>query len=122
MPRTLRHAHFSALRSAVGKHGGAEVKTTGDGLMLSFTSAADGIACAVAMRQATDSATRRAQREPLQIRIGISSGEATHEERDLYGPPVVEASRLCAAAAPGQILVSDASARAQQGPHVHIRG
>src|SRR5215470_7128112 len=103
----LRHAHFGALRTAAAAHNGVEIKTTGDGLMLSFTSAADGIACAVAMQQATDGATRRAQRDPLRIRIGISSGEATHEERDLYGPPVVEASRLCAAAAAGQILVSD---------------
>ena len=43
----------------------------------------------------------------VQIRIGISSGEATQTDNDLFGPPVVEASRLCAAATPGQILVSD---------------
>jgi hypothetical protein len=44
---------------------------------------------------------------PLSIRIGVSAGEATRENGDLYGPPVVEAARLCAAAAPGQILVSE---------------
>jgi len=37
----LRHEHFTALRTAVAGHNGTEVKTTGDGLMLSFTSAAD---------------------------------------------------------------------------------
>jgi len=50
---------------------------------------------------------RRAAHHPLQIRVGVSSGEATHENQDLYGPPVVEASRLCAAASAGQMLVSD---------------
>jgi len=103
----LRHEHFTALRTAVAAHNGAEVKTTGDGLMLSFASAADAIACAVAMQQATDGAVRRAVRHPLHIRVGVSSGEATHENQDLFGPPVVEASRLCAAATAGQILVSD---------------
>jgi class 3 adenylate cyclase len=33
---TLRHEHFAGLRAAVAKHGGTEVKTTGDGLMLRF--------------------------------------------------------------------------------------
>src|SRR5262245_51424872 len=50
---SLRQAHFAALRTDVVIHNGNEVKTTGDGLMLSFASAADGIACAVAMQQAT---------------------------------------------------------------------
>ena len=36
----LRHAHFSALRGAVTRHNGSEVKTTGDGLMLRFDSVA----------------------------------------------------------------------------------
>lgn len=58
----LRHEHFAALRTAVSAHGGAEVKTTGDGLMLRFDSAAGAIACAVAMQQATDG---HACRRPL---------------------------------------------------------
>lgn len=116
----LRGAHFDALRSAVTTHNGTEVKTTGDGLMLCFTSAAEAVACAVAMQQATDWAGRRARKKPLsdpplamaderavQIRVGVSVGEATREDHDLYGHPVVEAARLCAAAAAGQVLVSD---------------
>ncbi len=103
----LRHEHFTALRTAVMKHGGTEVKTTGDGLMLRFDSAADAIDCAIVMQQATDGAARTAHRQPLQIRVGMSSGEATHDNQDLFGPPVVEASRLCAAAASGQIVLSD---------------
>jgi len=95
----LRHKHFAALRSAVAKHGGTEVKTTGDGLMVRFDSAASAVACAVAMQQATD--------REAQIRIGVSAGEATHESGDLFGAPVVEAARLCAAAGGGQIVVSE---------------
>src|SRR5262245_17956673 len=67
-----RHAHFTALRGAVTKHNCREVKTTGDGVMLRFDSAASAIACAVAMQQATHGAARGAGGEPLQIRVAVS--------------------------------------------------
>src|SRR5882724_1658776 len=102
----LRHEHFTALRTAVGAHNGTEVKTTGDGLMFSFASAADAVACAVALQQAADAHARRNGGAP-QIRVGASSGEATREDGDLYGTPVVEVARLCAAASAGQIVTSD---------------
>ena len=41
------------------------------------------------------------------MRVGISAGDASFEDGDWFGTPVVESSRLCAAAAGGQILVSD---------------
>ncbi len=41
------------------------------------------------------------------MRVGVSAGDATFEDGDWFGTPVVEASRLCAEAAGGQILVSD---------------
>jgi class 3 adenylate cyclase/tetratricopeptide (TPR) repeat protein len=104
---SLRRSHFEALRSAVAKHNGTEIKTTGDGLMLRFGSAADAVACAIAMQQAVNAYSRQDARARLHIRVGVSSGEATKDGGDLYGPPVVEASRLCAAASAGQILVSD---------------
>jgi class 3 adenylate cyclase len=106
----LRQAHFTALRTAVAKHGGTEVKTTGDGLMLRFESAASAIACAVAMQQATLSSSpplARGDHRGVQIRIAVSTGEATEENGDLFGSPVVEAARLCAITAAGEIVISD---------------
>ncbi len=104
---SLRRSHFEALRSAIAKHNGSEIKTTGDGLMLRFTSAADAVGCAIAMQQAADICSGHHRGARLEIRVGVSSGEATQDGGDLYGPPVVEASRLCAAASAGQTLVSD---------------
>ncbi len=103
----LRSAHFDALRAALTTHNGTEVKTTGDGLMVCFASVGDAISCAVAMQQAADCQTRRSQSTPVHIRVGVSVGESTRESNDLYGPPVVEAARLCAAAQPGQILAAE---------------
>ena len=46
-----RPAHFAACRAIVATHHGTEIKTTGDGLMLCFASAADAVSCAVTIQQ-----------------------------------------------------------------------
>jgi len=102
----LRREHFASLRTAAATHGGAEVKSTGDGLMFWFSSPADAVGCAVAMQQATD-VQARSRTLPLRVRIGMSIGEVSREDGDLYGASVVEASRLCTAASGGQILVAE---------------
>ena len=87
--------------------GGTEVKTIGDALMASYTGAADALAGAVGMQWSVDRHNRREKGPPLAMRIGISAGDATFEDGDWFGTPVIEASRLCGAADGGQILVSD---------------
>ena len=44
---------------------------------------------------------------PLALRVGISAGEATHDNDDWFGTPVIEAARLCAAGEPGTTLIAD---------------
>ncbi len=102
----LRKRHFEALRRALAVHRGTEVKNLGDGLMAVFESAADGLACSVTMQRLNASEAWLRDRD-VAMRVAMSAGEATVEAGDYFGPPVVEASRLCAAAEPGQILVSD---------------
>ncbi len=108
--------HHRLLRDAVAAHGGAEVKWTGDGLMVAFNSATAAVRGAIAMQQA---ARRPAAGEQLQIRVGLQVGEALrHDATDYFGTTVVIASRLCALAKAGEILctatvralISDASA------------
>ena len=102
----LRRTYFGLLRDAVGSHRGTEVKNLGDGLMVVFPSASDAVACAVAMQQALERHNRTGG-EALHMRVGVAVGEATCEEADYFGTPVVEASRLCATADAAQILVTD---------------
>lgn len=104
---SLRQTHFSLLRGAIASAGGTEVKNLGDGLMVAFTSLSRALACAVGMQQAIERHNRRGEDTPLSVRIGISTGEATEEDGDYFGDPVVEAARLCAAAAGGQILATE---------------
>jgi class 3 adenylate cyclase len=106
----LRREHFNALRLAASQCQGAEIKSTGDGMVFSFASASEALTCMIQMQQTADLAARRNGGDP-RIRIGASCGEIYHEDHDIFGISVVEAARLCAAAAPGQILVADLVSR-----------
>lgn len=102
----LRRDHFALLRTAVDELGGREVKNLGDGLMVAFTAAVDAVAAAVAMQRGFERRNRGAE-HPLEIRVGIACGDADEEDGDLFGPPVVQAARLCAVAGGGETLASD---------------
>lgn len=106
LAEVVRREHDQLLAQAVADCHGTVVKGLGDGVMASFGSAADAVAAAVAIQQAFDTRSRRAA-EPLVVRVGVSGGDVSIEDGDCFGTPVVEASRLCAAADGGQILVAD---------------
>jgi class 3 adenylate cyclase/tetratricopeptide (TPR) repeat protein len=101
----VRRAHFAALRKAIQRNGGDEVKTLGDGVLAVFGSAADAAECAVAMQQAVQRQAT-ATGAPLAIRIGMGLGDVRFDEGDVFGSPVVEAARLVDVARPGQILAT----------------
>jgi tetratricopeptide (TPR) repeat protein len=102
----LRRRHDDAIRAAAAEHLGEVVKGTGDGLMLVFPAATQGVAGAVAIQRAVHN-LNRALPAPLAVRVGISAGDVAWEGDDCYGTPVVEAARLCDAAEAGQILATE---------------
>lgn len=55
------------------------------------------------MQQAT---SRQKAPVSLSMRVGVAVGDATLEDGDMFGAPVVEAARLVAAAEAGQILTT----------------
>ncbi len=97
-----RREHFALLRKAAAENEGREVRSTGDGLMVSFASAVAAVRCAIDMQRAANSV-----KGGPGLRIGLAAGEPFEDGDDLYGTPVVIASRLCDAASKGQILASD---------------
>jgi class 3 adenylate cyclase len=99
------------VREALKSHGGAEVKTMGDGFMASFSSATRALECAIAMQRAFAQHNESAK-EPIRVRIGLNAGEPIAEEdpdgrSDLFGTAVIEAARIAAAARGGEILVAN---------------
>ena len=103
----LRRAHNGLLVEAVTAHGGTVVKGLGDGIMVTFVSAADAVSAAVAVQQAADRHSRRVPEEAFSVRVGLSIGDVSAEEGDVFGVPVVEASRLCSVAAGGEVLAAE---------------
>jgi class 3 adenylate cyclase len=105
-----RRRDFDAsVMQAVLDHRGVVVKSLGDGAMATFDTPSDAFAAGIAIQRAVG--TDLDGRGPgFSVRVGISAGEVTVEDGDVFGTPVVEASRLCGAAAPGQVLATAAAA------------
>jgi class 3 adenylate cyclase/pimeloyl-ACP methyl ester carboxylesterase len=113
----VRRAHNKIVREALEANGGTETKHTGDGIMASFASTSQAVACAVAMQKAfagvkTSSGEGVDRPEGatdggIHVRIGLNAGEPIAEERDLFGTAVDLAARIRDKAEPGEILVSD---------------
>lgn len=101
-------AHVALLTAAAARHDGQVVKQLGDGVLALFSSAHDGVLAAIEMQQLTERSDRSAEGfDGLGLRVGVNVGDVVDAEDDIYGGAVVVARRLCDAAAPGQILVSD---------------
>ena len=91
----------------IAGHRGRIVKTTGDGLLVEFSSVVDALRCAIEVqagvseRNAAVPADRR-----IEWRIGINVGDIVVEDGDIFGDGVNVAARLEALAEPGGICLS----------------
>jgi class 3 adenylate cyclase/tetratricopeptide (TPR) repeat protein len=104
----LRRTHDQLLGHAIEASNGRVIKGLGDGIMATFAGASDAVAAAVAIQQGIDRLNRSSKvPEPLAVRIGLSAGDVSFEDEDVHGTPVIEASRLCAAAAGGEIVAAE---------------
>lgn len=81
------------------RHNGRVVKMLGDGSMLAFASARDGVEACIAIQRALED-------QEFKLRVGIHSGHALRSEEDLLGLTVHKAARIAAAADGGSILAS----------------
>jgi len=103
----LLQRDFAEMRRLCAEYEGEVLKTTGDGLLLTFTSAVQAVACALAMqRQFAAESKGQLPGEALQHRIGIHLGDVLVQDNDVMGDGVNIASRLQAEAEPGGICIS----------------
>ena len=104
--REVLGAQSEIIRRQTRTHGGVEVKSMGDGFMLTFPSARAGVACAVAVQRELADYNREHTERQLALRMGLSVGEPVREEEDLFGNSVILAARISATARGGQVLVA----------------
>ena len=101
--------HDRILHAAVAASSGRVVKTTGDGMMAVFTSAAAAAnACLTAQRDLA--AEPWGATGALRVRMGLHAGEAATRSSDYFGPVVNRTARIMAVGHGGQVLLSAAAA------------
>ena len=98
--------HQRILRNTFTKWNGSEVSTHGDSFFAVFPRATDAISAAVEAQHvlANEKWTEDVR---LQVRMGIHTGEPTLVNQDYVGVDVHRAARICAAAYPGQVVLSN---------------
>ena len=104
----MLRAHNEIVREQLAALSGREVKHTGDGIMASFESVTRAIDCSMAIQHALQERNLDPDVEEVLVRIGLAAGEPITEDDDLYGTAVNLAARICAAAEPGSVFVSNA--------------
>jgi len=97
--RSVLEAHQRAVRDALTRFNGREVKSTGDGFLATFDGPARAIQCAGAILQSSEASG-------IGIRAGLHTGECEVMGDDIGGIAVHIAARVSAHAKPGELLVS----------------
>jgi pimeloyl-ACP methyl ester carboxylesterase len=98
--RDLLADHDAQVRAQLTRFGGREVKTVGDGFLVTFAGPPSrALRCALAIAVATRDLG-------IEIRVGVHTGECELIGDDVGGMAVHIASRVNALAGPGEVLVS----------------
>ena len=95
----LLNRFYRVVRDELQRYGGAEIGTQGDGFLATFEGPARAIRCASSVRESAKSLG-------LEVRAGVHTGECERMGDNIGGIAVHVASRVSAAAGPGEVLVS----------------
>jgi class 3 adenylate cyclase len=97
--RAVLDAHDRVVRNELRRFGGKEIRTTGDGFVVSFDRPARAIRCAQAIIENT-------RNLDIELRTGLHTGECEVRGDDLGGLAIHLAARVGSMAASGEVLVS----------------
>jgi class 3 adenylate cyclase/pimeloyl-ACP methyl ester carboxylesterase len=98
--RDLLAQHDTHVRAQLARFGGREVKTVGDGFLVTFDGPpSQALRCALAIAAA-------ARELDIEVRVGVHTGECELIGDDVGGMAVHIAARVGALAAAGEVLVS----------------
>jgi TolB-like protein len=103
----LRSIRADVIDPKIAEHRGRIVKTTGDGLLVEFTSVVDALRCATEIQSGVAKGNGGiAVEKRIEFRMGINVGDIVVEDGDIFGDGVNVAARLEGLADPGGICVS----------------
>ena len=105
----LKACRRELIDPGITRHRGRIVKTTGDGLLVEFSSPVEAVRWAVETQQGMIERNADVPDDRrIHFRVGINLGDVIVDDKDLYGDAVNIAARLEALADPGGICISRA--------------
>jgi adenylate cyclase len=102
----LKSIRAEVVDPKITEHRGRIVKTTGDGLLVEFSSVVDALRCATEWQAGMVERNADASDNRIEFRIGINVGDIVVEDGDIFGDGVNVAARLEGLTEPGGICVS----------------
>jgi class 3 adenylate cyclase len=91
--------HDAIVRSQIARYRGQEIKTMGDGFLVTFDGPARGVKCATTIAEAVRTLG-------IEVRAGLHTGEITFEGDDVSGLGVAIGARVASIASGSEVLVS----------------
>lgn len=104
----LKELRRALIDPSIAAHNGRIFKTTGDGMLADFGSAAEAVECVVEIQ--SDMARRNEgvpEGERIEFRTGINLGDVIVDGDDIYGEGVNIAARLEGLAEPGGVRITE---------------
>ena len=94
------------MTSLIQQYRGRVVDSTGDNLLVEFTSVVDAVNCAVEIqRELAERNAELSENRKMQFRIGVNMGDVVEEGERIYGDGVnIAASRVGTFCGRGQVL------------------
>jgi class 3 adenylate cyclase/tetratricopeptide (TPR) repeat protein len=116
-------AHNEIVRRECQAFGGFEVELRGDGFLVAFPSALSGVRCGIALQRQFVEYSERHPEEPIQLRIGLHTGQAIRDVDKFFGKTVIQAFRISDLATANEILISeDVRQRAEGAGNLRFEG
>jgi class 3 adenylate cyclase len=105
----LKACRRDLIDPSIARHRGRKVKTTGDGILIEFSSPVEAVRWAIEMQHGMIERNADIPDDKrIRFRIGINLGDVIIDDEDLYGDAVNIAARLENLAEPGGICISRA--------------
>lgn len=119
--RLMVDHHNRLLIPVIEKYNGHVVKTIGDAIMAKFSKPGNAVKAAMAMQQMLERERKHYRRNILKVRIGIHTGQAIVENKDVFGDMVNVAARVESRAKGNEILVSGSTAVKCRKKEYHLK-
>jgi AraC-like DNA-binding protein len=98
----LLNIHNNIIRKNLAQHAGREAEHEGSGFIISFSSAAKAVACALAIQKEMNDAVAK----ELGCKIAINAGEPISKSNKLFGDTIQFALNMCSIARDAEIAIA----------------